>query len=137
MINNKEILYIKQGNCETIIYTSSKEIKLLEKIDKVFNKWCLDSLTTYKGRMEAIKQKYQLKKLVPIYINKDLMLFPVNNKKDVDNIYINVLSILKIEEENNLTKIIFKNNDFVYLTKSYKLVNNYYKKCLKIYYSIK
>ncbi len=137
MINNKEILYIKQGNCETIIYTGNKEIKLLEKIDKVFNKWCLDSLTTYKGRMDAIKQKYQLKKLVPIYINKDLMLFPINNKKDVDNIYINILNILKIEKESDLTKILFKNDYVLYLNKSYKLVNNYYQKSLKIYYSIK
>ncbi len=137
MFNNKEILYIKQGNCETIIYTGNKEIKLLEKIDKVFNKWCLDSLTTYKGRMEAIKQKYQLKKLVPVYIDKDLMFFPINNKKDVDNIYINVLNILKIEKENDLTKILFKNDYVLYINKSYKLVNNYYQKSLKIYYSIK
>lgn len=137
MFNNKEILYIKQGNCETIIYTGNKEIKLLEKIDKVFNKWCLDSLTTYKGRMEAIKQKYQLKKLVPVYIDKDLMFFPINNKKDVDNIYINVLNILKIEKENDLTKVLFKNDYVLYINKSYKLVNNYYQKSLKIYYSIK
>jgi competence transcription factor ComK len=107
MINNKDILYIKKGNRETIIYTSDKEIVSQENIYKIFDDWCLVSLTTYEGRIEAIKKIYQIKKLVPIYINQDLMLFPIENRKSVENIYINVTKITKICDIDNKTKIFF------------------------------
>jgi hypothetical protein len=133
MINNKDILYIKQGNRETIIYTIKKELIVTENINKIFDKWCLESLTTYKGRMEAIKRKYHLKKLVPIYINKDLMLFPINNKKSVDNIYINVINVLNICDMKDKSKIIFKNQEYLIVNKKYQIINNYYLRCLNIY----
>ncbi len=137
MINNKDILYIKQGNRETIIYTPNKEIILQESIYKLLDKWCLESLTTYEGRIEAIKKIYHIKKLVPIYINKDLMLFPVDNRKAIENIYINVTKILELCDINNKTKIVFKNKDSIVIKKKYQLINNYYQRCLNIYYLIK
>jgi hypothetical protein len=75
----KEILYIKQGNRETIIYTINNIIHISKTIENVFDDWCIDTLSTYKGRLEAIKKKYHLKKQVPIYINSDLMIFPIKN----------------------------------------------------------
>ena len=137
MINNKDILYIKKGNRETIIYTSDKEIVSQENIYKIFDDWCLVSLTTYEGRIEAIKKIYQIKKLVPIYINQDLMLFPIENRKSVENIYINVTKITKICDIDNKTKIFFKNCDSIIVNKKYQLVNNYYQRCLNIYCLIK
>ena len=70
----KEILYIKQGNRETIIYTINKVMHISKTIENVFDEWCIDTLSTYKGRLDAIKKKYHLKKQVPIYINNDLMI---------------------------------------------------------------
>ena len=51
MINNKEILYIKQGNRETIIYTINNIIHISKTIENVFDEWCIDTLSTYKGRL--------------------------------------------------------------------------------------
>lgn len=133
MLNNKDILYLKQGNRETIIYTIKEKIVIREPIEKVINKWCLDSLTTYQGRLDAIKQKYRLKKLVPIYIDKELMLFPIDNKQKLDNVYINSLNILEIDKLANQTKIVFKNKEYLIIDKKYQLINNYYQRCLKIY----
>ena len=133
MLNNKDILYLKQGNRETIIYTIKEKIVIRDPIEKVINKWCLDSLTTYQGRLDAIKQKYRLKKLVPIYIDKELMLFPIDNKQKLDNVYINSLNILEIDKLANQTKIVFKNKEYLIIDKKYQLINNYYQRCLKIY----
>lgn len=133
MLNNKDILYLKQGNRETIIYTIKEKIVIRDPIEKVINKWCLDSLTTYQGRLDAIKQKYRLKKLVPIYIDKELMLFPIDNKQKLDNVYINSLNVLEIDKLANQTKIVFKNKEYLIIDKKYQLINNYYQRCLKIY----
>lgn len=134
MIDNKEILYIKQGNREIIIHTTKAKINIESTLDRLFDKWCLEELTTYKGRMEAIRKKYHLKKLVPIYINKHLMFFPTNTKKEINNIYINALNILDIVSgSENKTIIIFKNKDKLFIDKDCESINRYYQRCLKIY----
>ena len=134
----KEILYIKQGNRETIIYTINNIIHISKTIENVFDDWCIDTLSTYKGRLEAIKKKYHLKKQVPIYINSDLMIFPIKNKKDIDNIYINALNILNIDEDiNGYTVIKFINNKLLKIKKEYKIIKKYFEKTMSIYQMIK
>lgn len=138
MVNNKEVLYIKQGNRQTIIHTIKETIYRELTLDKLFDEWCLEELTTYVGRMEAIKKKYHLKKRVPLYINKNIMLFPTDTKKDIDNLYINLVAILEINKTlDNQTMIIFKNKEQIILNKDYDNIKKSYDKSLKIYNSIK
>ena len=134
----KEILYIKQGNRETIIYTTNNIIHISKTIENVFDEWCVDTLSTYKGRLDAIKKKYHLKKQVPVYINTDLMIFPIKNKKDIDNIYINALNILNIDEDiNGFTVIKFINNELLKIEKEHKIIEKYFLKTMSIYQMIK
>lgn len=134
----KEILYIKQGNRETNIYTTNNIIHISKTIENVFDEWCIDTLSTYKGRLDAIKKKYHLKKQVPIYINTDLMIFPIKNKKDIDNIYINALNILNIDEDiNGFTVIKFINNELLKIEKEHKIIEKYFLKTMSIYQMIK
>ncbi len=134
----KEILYIKQGNRETIIYTTNNIIHISKTIENVFDEWCIDTLSTYKGRLDAIKKKYHLKKQVPVYINTDLMIFPIKNKKDIDNIYINALNILNIDEDiNGFTVIKFINNELLKIEKEHKIIEKYFLKTMSIYQMIK
>ena len=134
----KEILYIKQGNRETIIYTINKVFKQEVSIDKLLDDWCIDTLSTYKGRLEATKRKYNIKKQVPIYINKDLMLFPITNKKSIENIYINCLNILSIDKNiNDCTVINFVNKQQLIIEKEFKFIIKYYHKAIDIYQTIK
>ncbi len=136
MLNKKDILYIKQGNRESIIYTINGVIHINKPIDKLLNEWCLEELTTYSGRMEAIRIKYHLRKLVPVYINKELMLFPVSDKKDLNNIYINSLNVLMLEKQGKNTQIEFINHYLLILNKEYEKVDRYYQRTIDIYYSI-
>jgi competence protein ComK len=134
----KEILYIKQGNRETIIYTTNNIIHISKTIENVFDEWCIDTLSTYKGRLDAIKKKYHLKKQVPIYINTDLMIFPIKNKKDIDNIYINALNILNIDADiNGFAVIKFINNELLKIEKEHKIIEKYFLKTMSIYQMIK
>ena len=137
MNNNNEILYIKQGNRESIIYYLDDKNKKEGVLTNLLNKWCLEELTTYKGRMEAIREKFHLRKYVPIYINEELMLMPTTTKNDIDIIYINIVNILKIEKNDNKSKIIFKNRKELILNVDYEKLNRFYCRCINIYQLIK
>ena len=88
-----EILYITRGNRSTIIQYSNSIQEINVTLDNYLNSLCLKELTTFKGRLEAIKNNYHLIKNVPIYINSKIVLFTTNNIKSFDNIYINSIYI--------------------------------------------
>ncbi len=136
MLVKEEILYIKLGNRESIIYTLNGIVHINKTIDNLFNEWCLEELTTYKGRMEALRIKYRFKKLVPVYINKKITLFPLFDKKDLNNVYINYINVLFVEKQGQNTIIEFINHEQLIVEKNYQIINKYYKRCEKIYYSI-
>jgi competence transcription factor ComK len=66
------------------------------------------------------------------------MIFPIKNKKDIDNIYINALNILNIDEDiNGYTVIKFINNKLLKIEKEYKIIKKYFEKTMSIYQMIK
>ncbi|MBQ8293101.1 MAG: competence protein ComK [Bacilli bacterium] len=136
MINNKEILYIKQGNRESIIYNLNQKIIIDKTLTNLLNEWCLEELTTLDGRMEAIKTKFHFKKFVPIYINKELMLMPTKGKKDIDNIYVNIVNILGVDKLDKKAVIRFRNQTKLIVDIEYQKLKKYYERSLKIYHSI-
>lgn len=130
---NDDILYIKRGNRSTIIYCANGKLyEIPINIDNYFNNLCLNELTTLTGRMNAIKLKYHIIKNVPIYINKQLVFFPSNNTKSIDNIYINSIYIKFIENMDSKCRIIFFNNQELIVDNSYNIIKNKYEKCIKI-----
>ena len=70
----KTILYIQKGNRSTIIHYINNEVEEKEiLLEKYLNNICLEFLTTLSGRIEAIKEKYNIVKNVPIYIKDNLV----------------------------------------------------------------
>ena len=130
---DKTILYLKKGNRSTIIYYINNEVE--EKdilLERYLNNLCLDDLTTLKGRIDAIKEKYHIVKNVPIYIKDNLVLFPTSNKKQYSNIYLNSVYIKKIIPKEENTLIIFYDNQKLIIDKHYHKIKLSYEKCLKI-----
>ena len=70
----KNINYIKAYTNKIVI----NNIKTIEmSIVDYLNLLLLKQLTTYQGRIDSIKKIYGIKKLVPIYIDPNINLFPV------------------------------------------------------------
>jgi len=79
------INYIKAYSNKIII--NNNEV-INQNINTYLNNILIHQLTTVYGRVDAIKNLYGYKKLVPIYINSQLILFPISNLKEYENIYI-------------------------------------------------
>ncbi len=130
---NKTILYIEKGNRSTIIHYINNQVEEVEITPiKYLNKLCLKEMTTLEGRIEAIKENFNIVKNVPIYISEELVLFSSTNKTRLDNKYINSIYIKYILDEKENTKIVFYDDQFVFVKNSYHIINNNYEKCLKI-----
>lgn len=117
MINYIEILnrQIKINGKETINLT----------FEKYINNLLIKDLTTYQGRINSIKEKYNYRKLVPIYISLGLCLIPICNKKSINNLYINIYSISSLT---GFTTITFKDNQILNVDKNIRTIKSYIKR---------
>ena len=129
----KTILYIQKGNRSTIIHYINNEVEEKEiLLEKYLNNICLEFLTTLSGRIEAIKEKYNIVKNVPIYIKDNLVLFPTFSKNHISNIYLNSIYIKKILPYEDKTIIVFYDNQELIIDKHNHTIKLSYEKCLKL-----
>ena len=130
---DKTILYIEKFNSQTKIHFIDDYLEIVDISPlKYINSLCLKELTTLDGRIEAIKINFNIVKNVPIYITDNLILFKINNKNKLDNIYINSVYIKHIIDLIDYIKIVFYDEQFVLVKNNYHIINNTYEKCLKI-----
>ncbi len=123
------INYIKILNRQIEIHENCK-IKIVDQtLNKYLNRILIDDLTTLKGRMDAVKNKYQFKKLIPLYINETLCLMPIDNKKSINNIYINIKSINFIKDS---TTIVFYNGEELKINIKKSLITKYIERAFLI-----
>lgn len=114
------IKYIEILSNKTIKIYKTKEVEVLNlSFEKYLNVLLLKDLTTFNGRIEAIKKKYKYKKLVPIYIDDTMCFIPVENI-EYNSIYINAYSIYKITYQ----KIIFIDGSSLSIYKNLKTISN-------------
>lgn len=130
---DKNILYLKKLQKITIIKNIGyDEVVLKDRFVNIINSYLVKDLTTLKGRLDATIEKYNIHKNVPIYITQDIILIQTHNKKENDNIYINVCNIIDIIKDNNNTIIIFIDKSLLRVNKPYHLIKKYYDLSLKI-----
>ena len=114
------IKYIEILSNKTIKIYKTTEVEVLNlSFEKYLNVLLLKDLTTFNGRIEAIKKKYKYKKLVPIYIDDTMCFIPVENI-EYNSIYINAYSIYKITYQ----KIIFIDGSSLSIYKNLKTISN-------------
>ena len=104
---NKDVLYLKKANRSTIIkYKNQDEIVINLLLEKLLDFALREDLTTLKGRLEATSKVYRIFKHVPIYLKENIILIQTNNKKEIDNIYINSYNIVEMVKDKKQTIII-------------------------------
>ena len=123
------INFIKSKTKQVVI-NNSKTLTIT--FESFINMLLLDQLTTYQGRLDAIKIKYKMHKLTPIYINAYLCLFPVSNLKDFENTYINAYRVKTIIRLSDATCIVFMDNTKLFIKKNFSLINKYFKRAISI-----
>lgn len=128
------ILFLKNTNEGTRVYKSNfKYSNLSNSLNYNIEKLCNKFLFSYNGYKKALKMKLNLKSLQPLYLNKNLILIPIKNIKDYDNLFINfkaITSIIKINSEN--TKLIFDTGEFLNINKNINFFFEKEKEIIKI-----
>lgn len=133
MIKKADILYIYQLDEHLVIETINGQEVFKDTFEQFMMPYCLAYLTTLKGRLDAIKIKYHWRKQVPLFIDSELVLFPIANQKDLNNIYINAYNIKRISSiDVQKSQIFFKNGHTLLVSKSAKMVEKYYLRALSI-----
>lgn len=128
-----DIIYLKKFYNQTIVKKINQEEYLIdEKVEDLFDKILLKQLTTYDGRIEAIKKVYHIYKHIPIYIDYNLVFIQIFNKKQYNNIYINICRIIDMIKDGEDTIIIFDDGFRIKITKPYHIFKKYYNNSLKI-----
>ena len=130
---NKDVLYLKKANRSTIIkYKNQDEIVIDLLLETLLDLTLREDLTTLKGRFEATSKVYHIFKHVPIYLKENITLIQTNNKKEIDNIYINSYNIIEMVKDKKQTIIVFIDHSFLKIDKPYHLIKKYYDLSLKI-----
>ncbi|MFH5881993.1 competence protein ComK [Liberiplasma polymorphum] len=110
-----------------------RQVVLEKGLIQFINTLLIKELTTFDGRIEALKKQCSLKYNVPIYINHKLCLFSLTPLRDTDVICLNVHAIQAIiEQEINKTMIIFNSNETLILNYNYRLVKKRYDRTIQI-----
>lgn len=128
----KDILYLEKRFHQTYIKTNKDTKSINQKIDDLFDEYLLNHLTTLKGRLDAIKKVYHINKNIPVYLDYNLIFIQIFNKKQTNNIYINICRIIDMIKDNEDTIIVFDDGSKLKIKKPFHLINKYINNSLKI-----
>jgi competence transcription factor ComK len=98
--------------------TNYLKIGIRSYIDKL----CIDNLSTFEGRIDAAKKKFNIKHKVPIYVDKNCILFSTRSIRDYDVIYFNYFEIIEQVADGDNCVVYFKDGTYISVNQSYKVV---------------
>ena len=125
----KQINFIKAYTNRIII--NNVDI-YLQSIEEYFDNLLLNQLTSYKGRIDAIKRKFKFQKLIPVYIDNLNIFVPINNLKEYENIYINAARVIKTAAKGKSTIVYFIDKTKLEVNKNENLIIKYISRAISI-----
>lgn len=88
-----EIVYIKRiYEGISVKYETYKEI-YDTSIKKFLNELCIENLSTFDGRINAVRIKHNIKSLVPLYVSNECLLIPTSSIRNYECVWINYYMI--------------------------------------------
>ena len=100
---------------------------------KHINGLCIANLSTYLGRRDSISKFLGGKTNIPIYVDRNICLYPTKSVRCYDTVFVNfneVLSVKKVEK--GYTKFIFTNLDEIIIEVSFNVIMKQHKRISKI-----
>ena len=104
----------------------------LQSIERYFDDRLLNQLTSYKGRIDAVKRKFKIQKLIPVYIDNSNIFVPINNLKEYENIYINAARVIKTVAKGKSTIVYFIDKTKLEVNKNENLIIKYISRAISI-----
>lgn len=102
--------YIKRHLEGIEINKDSGDVILNISLKKHINELCLKNMSTYDGRREALSLFLNENNNIPIYVDRNMFLYPTKSIRVYDTVFINFYEVLSIKKvDNRHTKFIFTN----------------------------
>ena len=114
--------YIKRSSQGTM-FSRKNKVYIPKGLKQYINELCISNLSTFQGREKAAGILLSRKSILPIYVNKDICLFPTESIRNYDCIYINYNELLSFKGlSSNETKIIFYDLSEISVNISYEKI---------------
>lgn len=117
--------YIINNNYTSLVRFSNNQSKTFNKpVHLLIKDICQNNLFDLLGYRRALNKVLKINRRPPIYINDNLILFPLKRIDEFDNTWINYANISLVERDKNnkFINIYFKNNDVLKVNVTF----NYY-----------
>ena len=127
-ISTHSLLYLQTAfstNVETYIHLPCSPEKTLHYLLELHQK-------SYHHQCMLSKNILNIKKLIPIYINEETILFPVTQKRASIKYFINARNIIGIHSSIHTTKIVFENGSTIEVNIPYTLVTKKWQESLTV-----
>lgn len=116
-----------------VVYDFKNEV--YEKSCQTFlNELCLEELSTFRGRVDAVKKVFLYKYNAPLFVNEKNIFLKVMASF---NVWINIVEIDKIYKENEKVIITFLSGKVLKINTSYRTFMKNYKKIDELYKYVK
>lgn len=109
IINNKTIALLKKNN-KTIIFNVENEVVINKNIKSIIENNCLLYGSNMKGRLVYAKNILKKTYKLPIFINKNIILLPLNSLRNEESLIIILNKIIDYKYKNNILYIKCLNN---------------------------
>lgn len=116
-----------------MIKDENREYLLNIGLKQYLNNLCMKNLSTYDGRKKATVKLLNEKNNIPIYIDKNLFMYPTKSLREYSMLFINYYAILSFKKiDSNSTLLIFKNLDKLVVDVSIRKINKQHLRIKKI-----
>ena len=117
----------------TLIVHSDREETVPLGLKQVLNSLLLKELTTYQGRLDALKVKTGWSRNVPLFIDEQCCLFVTTSHRDSAAVYINCVEIVSIRKYDEATsEIRFKSLNTRRIFVPYAQLKRQYEKACRL-----
>lgn len=99
-------------------------------MNEYINKMCVSNLSTLEGRIKSVSQTLGIQSNVPVFVGKNILLFPTKCRREYDCVYINyhrVLSVCKVDLE--CSKVVFDDLTELMVTQTQRKIKSQFSKC--------
>ena len=125
--------YIKRHQEGIEVNTENGSKILNTSLKKYINKLCMKNLSTYDGRREALSMLLGENNNIPIYVDKEIILYPVKSIRVYNTVFVNFNEVLSVKMMGiGYTKFIFTNLSEIKLEVSIHKVRKQHARIQKI-----
>lgn len=117
------IEYIKHEGLMTKVVKTNKILYLNKPMISIIKSLCYEKLFSYEGYKKAVRKKLDMSYKLPLYVDEVLQLFPIENTRNYENIWINSVLIKDMRMSEEGVCITFFSMHKIYVNSSLNSIN--------------